>query len=93
MEKHYVEKLIEIFEKERKNSNIISNDKYEKEVINLFELDKLNINCLKAIRDIVVIRLSDLKFKDEENRFFYMNILYYVTSTIDSFITKTGGEV
>lgn len=42
MEKHYVEKLIKIFEKERKNSNMITDDKYEKEVINLFELDKLN---------------------------------------------------
>lgn len=93
MEKHYIEKLIEIFEKERKNSNIISNDKYEKEVINLFELDKLNINCLKAIRDIVVIRLSDLKFKDEKNRFFYMSITSYVTSTIDNYIVKAGGEV
>ena len=93
MEKHYIEKLIEIFEKERKNSNIISNDKYEKEVINLFELDKLNINWLKAIRDIVVIRLSDLKFKDEKNRFFYMSITSYVTSTIDNYIVKAGGEV
>ena len=92
MEKHYVEKLIEIFEKERKNSNMITDDKYEKEVINLFELDKLNINCLKAIRDAVVIRLSDLKSKDEENRFFYMNIIQYVTSTIDNYIVKAGGE-
>lgn len=93
MEKHYVEKLIEIFEKERKNSNMITDDKYEKEVINLFELDKLNLYVLQAIRDAIVCKMADIAWKDEKNRFFYMSITSYVTSTIDNYIVKVGGEV
>ena len=93
MEKHYVEKLIKIFEKERKNSNMITDDKYEKEVINLFELDKLNLYVLQAIRDAIVCKMSDMAWKDEKNRFFYMSITSYVTSTIDSYKIKAGGEV
>ena len=93
MEKHYVEKLIEIFEKERKNSNMITDDKYEKEVINLFELDKLNLYVLQAIRDAIVCKMADMAWKDEKNRFFYMSITSYVTSTIDNYIVKAGGEV
>lgn len=93
MEKHYVEKLIEIFEKERKNSNMITDDKYEKEVINLFELDKLNLYVLQAIRDAIVCKMADIAWKDEKNRFFYMSITSYVTSTIDNYIVKAGGEV
>ena len=93
MEKHYIEKLIEIFEKERKNSNMITDDKYEKEVINLFELDKLNLYVLQAIRDAIVCKMANMSWKDEKNRFFYISITSYVTSTIDSFIVKAGGEV
>ena len=93
MEKHYVEKLIEIFEKERKNSNMITDDKYEKEVINLFELNKLNLYVLQAIRDAIVCKMADMAWKDENNRFFYMSITSYVTSTIDNYIVKAGGEV
>ena len=93
MEKHYVEKLIKIFEKERKNSNMITDDKYEKEVINLFELDKLNLYVLQAIRDAIVCKMADIAWKDEKNRFFYMSITSYVTSTIDNYIVKAGGEV
>lgn len=93
MEKHYVEKLIKIFEKERKNSNTITDDKYEKEVINLFELDKLNLYVLQAIRDAIVCKMADMTWKDEKNRFFYMSITSYVTSTIDNYIVKAGGEV
>ena len=93
MEKHYVERLIEIFEKERNNPYMIIDDEYEKEIVNLFELDKLNVNCLRAIRDAIVIRLSHLKAKDEKNRFFYINIISYVTTVIDSFIFIVGGEV
>lgn len=93
MEKHYVEKLIEIFEKERNNSNMITDDKYEKEVINLFELDKLNLYVLQAIRDAIVCKMANMSWKDEKNRFFYISITSYVTSTIDNYIIKAGGEV
>ena len=89
----YFEKLIKIFEKERNNQFMITDDKYEKEVVELFCLDKLNLYVLQAIRDAIVCKMSDMAWKDEKNRFFYMSITSYVTTTIDSYIIKAGGEV
>ena len=89
----YFEKLIKIFEKERNNQFMITDDKYEKEVVELFSLDSLNLYVLQAIRDAIVCKMSDMAWKDEKNRFFYMSITSYVTSTIDNYIVKAGGEV
>lgn len=89
----YFEKLIKIFEKERNNQFMITDDKYEKEVVKLFSLDSLNLYVLQAIRDAIVCKMSDMAWKDEKNRFFYMSITSYVTTTIDSYIVKVGGEV
>ena len=93
MEKHYVEKLIKIFERERKNENIISNDKYEKEIIKLFDLENLNLYVLQALRDSIVHTFAKLAYEEVENRFFYMSITSYTTTTIDNYIVKAGGEV
>ena len=89
----YFEKLIKIFEKERNNQFMITDDKYDKEVVELFSLDSLNLYVLQAIRDGIVNRFADMAWKDEKNRFFYMSITSYVTTTIDSYIIKVGGEV
>ena len=89
----YFEKLIKIFEKERNNQFMITDDKYEKEVVELFCLDKLNLYVLQVLRDGIVNRFADMVWKDEKNRFFYMSITSYVTTTIDSYIIKVGGEV
>lgn len=89
----YFEKLIKIFEKERNNQFMITDDKYEKEVVELFNLDSLNLYVLQVLRDGIVNRFADMAWKDEKNRFFYMSITSYVTTTIDSYIVKVGGEV
>lgn len=89
----YFEKLIKIFEKERNNQFMITDDKYEKEVVELFNLDSLNLYVLQVLRDGIVNRFADMAWKDEKNRFFYMSITSYVTTTIDSYIIKVGGEV
>lgn len=93
MEKHYLEKILEIFKKEKSKLNFTFDDKYDSEIIELFDLKSCNINSLRAIRDAVVVRLSDLKQNEDQDRFFIANIISYITTTIDQVIIEKGGQV
>ena len=92
MEKHYLEEILEIFKNERNVQNTIT-ENYVPEIVKLFDLQNCNINALRAIRDAVVFRLDMMKCKDEDNRYFYSQVIQYITSVIDNMIFSKGGEV
>ena len=92
MEKHYLEEILEIFKNERNVQNTIT-ENYVPEIVKLFDLQNCNINALRAIRDAVVFRLDMMKCKDEDNRYFYSQVIQYMTSVIDNMIFSKGGEV
>ena len=92
MEKYYVEEILEIFKKEKNVQNSITGN-YVPEITKLFDLANCNVQALRAIRDAVVFRIDMVKSKDEDNRYFYSQIISYVTSVIDEYIWKKGGEV
>lgn len=92
MEKHYLEQILEIFKNERNVQNTIT-ENYVPEIVKLFDLQNCNINALRAIRDAVVFRLDMMKCKDEDNRYFYSQVIQYMTSVIDNMIFSKGGEV
>lgn len=94
MEKHYVEKILEIFENEKKEVYFFEGN-YTKQLVDLFNLDKCNIQTLRAIRDAVTFRIDLLKEKEENGgiRDWYSKIIGYITSFIDNIIWDRGGEV
>lgn len=94
MDKHYIEKILEMFENE-KNEVYFFRDNYTKQIRTLFDLDKCNVQALRAIRDAVTFRIDLLKEKEENAgiRDWYSKIITYITSFIDNIIWEKGEEV
>lgn len=92
MDKHYVEKILEMFEKE-KNVVYFFNEDYVPQLKTLFDLDKCNVQTLKAIRDAVTFKIELEKEKDLDNRHWYSKVIAYVTEIIEDIIYEKDGEV